>query len=233
MASVARDAASTGWNGLMGGGDSDTDSEGSTATSPTRRNEAIGTDDDDFVLEVEGAQVRRAAPEPAAAPRVPPPSAPAAAADDAWDELESQLKSLSSRYQTMPQAAPPSSAPEGGQQAPTIFEGSGFEQVGSAKAASEEPDDEFDYVFEGGQREGATHKQVGARSCSEEAGGLSTARQRAVRLPPVLPEAPRLSWRRTRVIPRCTPMLNRRLRLRRVCSPTRRRSSPRHCRNTW
>ena len=35
-----------------------------------------------------------------------------------------------------------------------------FFQVGTAKRAKDEPDDEFDYAFDGGQREGATHKQV-------------------------------------------------------------------------
>jgi|LauGreDrversion2_5_1035112.scaffolds.fasta_scaffold89322_1 hypothetical protein len=34
-------------------------------------------------------------------------------------------------------------------------------QVGTAKKASnDEFDDEFDYAFEGGEREGGTHKQV-------------------------------------------------------------------------
>ncbi|GAX78446.1 hypothetical protein CEUSTIGMA_g5887.t1, partial [Chlamydomonas eustigma] len=44
-------------------------------------------------------------------------------------------------------------------QAPT-FEGDGFHEVGSARKKASDVDDEFDYAFEGGQREGATHKQV-------------------------------------------------------------------------
>lgn len=33
-------------------------------------------------------------------------------------------------------------------------------QVGTIRRAGDEDDDEFDYAFEGKQREGATHKQV-------------------------------------------------------------------------
>ncbi|GAX76823.1 hypothetical protein CEUSTIGMA_g4269.t1 [Chlamydomonas eustigma] len=40
------------------------------------------------------------------------------------------------------------------------FEGDGFKEVGSARKRADDVDDEFDYAFEGGQREGATHKQV-------------------------------------------------------------------------
>ena len=34
-------------------------------------------------------------------------------------------------------------------------------QVGTARRANTDDDDEFDYAFDGGKREGATHKQVG------------------------------------------------------------------------
>ena len=36
-------------------------------------------------------------------------------------------------------------------------------QVGTARRANTDDDDEFDYAFDGGKREGATHKQVGGR----------------------------------------------------------------------
>eukprot|EP00798_Chlamydomonas_sp_ICE-L_P015734 gene15734-21856_t len=44
--------------------------------------------------------------------------------------------------------------------APVAFEGEGLAHIGSAKAASSDFDDEFDYAFEGGDREGETHKKV-------------------------------------------------------------------------
>lgn len=42
----------------------------------------------------------------------------------------------------------------------TVFEGDGLEQVGSARHKDGTFDEEFDYAFEGGKREGEFHKQV-------------------------------------------------------------------------
>mmetsp|Transcript_37423 Transcript_37423/g.83278 ORF Transcript_37423/g.83278 Transcript_37423/m.83278 type:complete len:800 (-) Transcript_37423:69-2468(-) len=59
-----------------------------------------------------------------------------------------------------PGGAVTSSQQSEGEPAPVLFEGDGLGEIGSARKASEDYDDEFDYVFEGKQREGEVHKQV-------------------------------------------------------------------------